>query len=218
MKCFVLKAIILGDCGVGKTTMLYKYYNGNFNSDNQSTVGVNFVSKYVKNLNCGFSDSIKIQIWDTAGQERFRSIIRSYYRNICGCIIAYDITNKNTFNNSLYWMDEVRKNNKDVVLILVGTKNDLEDKREIDYEDGVKLSNHYNIPFFEISSKECVDSVFDKMVEIVINKIEQNAVNQEISQFRGVLLIDDNNNGTDYGPTFLRRATLFTSNTLCCNN
>ena len=218
MKCFVLKTIILGDCGVGKTTMLYKYYNGNFNSDNQSTVGVNFVSKYVKNLNCGFSDSIKMQIWDTAGQERFRSIIRSYYRNICGCIIAYDITNKNTFNNSLYWMDEVRKNNEDVVLILVGTKNDLEDKREIDYEDGVKLSNHYNIPFFEISSKECVDSVFDKMVEIVINKIEQNAVNQEISQFRGVLLIDDNNNGTDYGPTFLRRATLFTSNTLCCNN
>ena len=162
MKCFVLKTIILGDCGVGKTTMLYKYYNGNFNSDNQSTVGVNFVSKYVKNLNCEFSDSIKIQIWDTAGQERFRSIIRSYYRNICGCIIAYDITNKNTFNNSLYWMDEVRKNNKDVVLILVGTKNDLEDKREIDYEDGVKLSNHYNIPFFEISSKtkkiaECTD-------------------------------------------------------------
>ena len=218
MKCFVLKTIILGDCGVGKTTMLYKYYNGNFNSDNQSTVGVNFVSKCVKNLNCGFSDSIKIQIWDTAGQERFRSIIRSYYRNICGCIIAYDITNKNTFNNSLYWMDEVRKNNKDVVLILVGTKNDLEDKREIDYEDGVKLSNHYNIPFFEISSKECVDSVFDKMVEMVINKIEQNAENQEITQFRGVLLIDDNNNGTDYGPTFLRRATSFTSNTLCCNN
>lgn len=218
MKCFVLKTIILGDCGVGKTTMLYKYYNGNFNSDNQSTVGVNFVSKYVKNLNCEFSDSIKIQIWDTAGQERFRSIIRSYYRNICGCIIAYDITNKNTFNNSLYWMDEVRKNNKDVVLILVGTKNDLEDKREIDYEDGVKLSNHYNIPFFEISSKECVDSVFDKMVEMVINKIEKNTENQEISQFRGVLLIDDNNNGTDYGPTFLRRATLFTSNTLCCNN
>ena len=218
MKCFVLKTIILGDCGVGKTTMLYKYYNGNFNSDNQSTVGVNFVSKYVKNLNCGFSDSIKIQIWDTAGQERFRSIIRSYYRNICGCIIAYDITNKNTFNNSLYWMDEVRKNNKDVVLILVGTKNDLEDKREIDFEDGVKLSNHYNIPFFEISSKECVDSVFDKMVEMVINKIEKNTENQEISQFRGVLLIDDNNNDTDYGPTFLRRATSFTSNTLCCNN
>lgn len=218
MKCFVLKTIILGDCGVGKTTMLYKYYNGNFNSDNQSTVGVNFVSKYVKKLNCEFSDSIKMQIWDTAGQERFRSIIRSYYRNICGCIIAYDITNKNTFNNSLYWMDEVRKNNEDVVLILVGTKNDLEDKREIDYEDGVKLSNHYNIPFFEISSKECVDSVFDKMVEMVINKIEKNTENQEISQFRGVLLIDDNNNGTDYGPTFLRRATSFTSNTLCCNN
>jgi len=110
MKCFVFKTIILGDCGVGKTTMLYKYYTGNFNYNNQSTVGVNFVSKYVKNIQCNVADLIKLQIWDTAGQERFRSIIRSYYHNVCGCIIAYDITKKNTFDNLSYWMDEVRKN------------------------------------------------------------------------------------------------------------
>ena len=83
MKCYVLKTIILGDCGVGKTTMLYRYYNGTFNTENNSTVGVNFVSKYVKTLGNEFADIVKLQIWDTAGQERFRSIIRSYYRNVC---------------------------------------------------------------------------------------------------------------------------------------
>lgn len=218
MKCFVLKSIILGDCGVGKTTMLYKYYTGNFNFDNQSTVGVNFVSKYVKNIKCDVADLIKLQIWDTAGQERFRSIIRSYYHNVCGCIIAYDITNKNTFNNSSYWMDEVKKNNEDVVLILVGTKNDLEEKREVSYEEGVKLSNYYNIPFFEISSTECVDHVFHKMVEIVIHKISKTDDNPEMRQQRGVVEIDDNINTNPQRTTRLNVAKTVISNLLCCNN
>ena len=220
MKCFVLKTIILGDCGVGKTTMLYRYYNGIFNNDNQSTVGVNFASKYVKNIKCKTADLIKLQIWDTAGQERFRSIIRSYYHNVCGCFIAYDITNKNTFKNSLYWIDEVRKNNEDVVLILVGTKKDLEEKREVSYEEGVKLSNYYNVPFFEISSKECVDIVFCKMVEIVVNKIDKEleSDSQEITQFRGVIQIDDNDNITGYGETILNRTKFVPSKISCCNN
>lgn len=218
MKCFVLKSIILGDCGVGKTTMLYKYYTGNFNYDNQSTVGVNFVSKYVKNIQHDVADLIKLQIWDTAGQERFRSIIRSYYHNVCGCIIAYDITKKNTFDNSSYWVDEVRKNNKDAVLILVGTKNDLEEKREVSYEEGVKLSNYYDIPFFEISSKECVDHVFHQMVEMVIHKISKIGDNPEMMQPRGVAEIDDNNISNVYGKTTLSRVTSVATHILCCNN
>ena len=218
MKCFVLKTIILGDCGVGKTTMLYKYYNGIFNSDNQSTVGVNFVSKYVKDVKCEFAELIKLQIWDTAGQERFRSIIRSYYHNVCGCIIAYDITNKNTFDSSLYWMDEVRKNNEDVVFILVGTKNDLEEKREVSYDAGVKLSNYYNVPFVEISSKECVDVVFYKMVDAILHKIDKSNDNQEMRHYRGVVEIEDNVNITGHGETILSRTKLVASKMLCCNN
>lgn len=218
MKCFVLKSIILGDCGVGKTTMLYKYYTGNFNHDNQSTVGVNFVSKYVKNIKCDVADLIKLQIWDTAGQERFRSIIRSYYHNVCGCIIAYDITNKNTFDNSSYWMDEVKKNNEDVVFILVGTKNDLDDKREVSYEEGVKLSNYYNIPFFEISSTECVDHVFHQMVEMVIQKISENNDSSDIRHSRGVVEIDDNINIIPQGTTRLNAVKTVFSKLLCCNN
>lgn len=218
MKCFVLKTIILGDCGVGKTTMLYKYYTGNFNHDNQSTVGVSFVSKYVKNIQGDFADLIKLQIWDTAGQERFRSIIRSYYHNVCACIIAYDITNKNTFDNSLYWMGEVKKNNEDVILILVGTKSDLEEKREVSYEEGVQLSNDYNIPFFEISSKGCVDIIFHKMVEMVIHKIVKMNDNQEINSCRGVIEIDNNDNINGYDETILARTKLVASKMLCCNN
>lgn len=215
MKCCVLKTIILGDCGVGKTTMLYKYYTGKFNSDNHITVGVNFVSKYVENIACDFAESIKLQIWDTAGQERFRSVIRSYYNNVCGCIIVYDITNRNTFNNSLYWMNEVRKNNKSVVIILVGTKTDLEGKREVEFEEGVSLSTNYNIPFFEISSKQCVDNVFHSMVETIINKLNNEDKTQDI---KGVVQFDniEVDNEKRFVPS-IKRTSFVLSKPLCCS-
>ena len=217
MKCYILKTIILGDCGVGKTTMLYKYYNGNFNYENESTVGVNFVSKYIENKD--FKHVIKLQVWDTAGQERFRSIIRSYYHNVCGCIVAYDITNRATFENCMYWIDEVRKNNTVAKLILVGTKKDLEQDRSVHYEEGVKLSNYYDIPFFEISSKEDVSHVFDELVNLIVHRIDNDELN--VGSMKGIIHFENfetykyrnNNNGT-YVNKLLDNA----SYVRCCNN
>ena len=217
MKCYILKTIIVGDCGVGKTTLLYKYYNGNFNYENESTVGVNFVSKYIENKD--FKDVIKLQVWDTAGQERFRSIIRSYYHNVCGCIVAYDITNRSTFDNCTYWIDEVRKNNTEAKLILVGTKKDLEHERSVDREEGVKLSNYYDIPFFEISSKEGVTHVFDKLVNLIVDRIDNDELN--VGCMKGIIHFENfetykyrnNNNGT-----YLNKLLDNASYVRCCNN
>ena len=170
MKCYNLKTIILGDCGVGKTSILYKYYNGNDNHENESTVGVNFVSKLVDKDK--YNDIIKLQIWDTAGQERFRSIIKTYYRNVCACVITYDITNKTSFQNSMYWINEIRQNNDSAKIIIVGNKTDLEDKRKVSFEDGLKLSNYYKAPFFEVSSRDCVDNIFEKLVDLVMEEVD----------------------------------------------
>ena len=216
MKCYILKTIILGDCGVGKTTMLYRYYNRNFNYDNESTVGVNFVSKYIENN--PFKHVIKLQVWDTAGQERFRSIIRSYYHNVCGCIVAYDITNRSTFKNCVYWIDEVRKNNTEAKLILVGTKKDLEQDRTVNYEEGVKMSNYYDVPFLEISSKEGVSHVFERLVNLIIDHIDNDELN--VGSMKGIIHLEnfetykyrDNNKGT-YSK-LLDNA----SYVRCCNN
>lgn len=202
MKSYNLKTIILGDCGVGKTTMLYKYYNGNFNQENESTVGVNFVSKYVETDK--YNKIIKLQIWDTAGQERFRSIIKTYYRNVCGCIIVYDITNKISFQNSMYWINELRQNNDSAKIIIVGNKKDLKDERKISFEDGLKMSNYYNAPFFEVSSKDYVDNIFEKLVDLVMEDINYDIENErETEEFcekhimKGIIVHDtieiDNN-------------------------
>ena len=188
MKCYGLKTIILGDSGVGKTTLLYKFFTGVFGHENQSsTVGVNFISKYVKYSD--FENSVKLQIWDTAGQERFRSIIRSYYHNICGCVIVYDVTNRTSFENSVYWLNEVRRNNPNVKIVLVGTKIDLFDKREIDYIEGEKISKRYDMFFFEISSKGCVDHVFEKLVKIIL---EDFVSEENIESKRGISLSEKN--------------------------
>lgn len=219
MKCYNLKTIILGDCGVGKTTMLYKYYNGNFNNENQSTVGVNFVSKYVESDK--YKDIIKLQIWDTAGQERFRSIIKTYYRNVCACIIAYDITNKTSFQNSMYWINEIRQNNDGVKIVIVGNKTDLKDGRKVSFDDGLKLSNYYNAPFFEVSSRDCVDSIFQKLVDLVMEELDYGIENEKDAfeknpLMRGIIMHDN----IEIGAEIKERNRLMNSLTYlgCCNN
>lgn len=219
MKCYNFKTIILGDCGVGKTTMLYKYYNGNFNNENESTVGVNFVSKFVDSDK--YKDIIKLQIWDTAGQERFRSIIKTYYRNVCACIIAYDITNKTSFQNSMYWINEIRQNNDSAKIIIVGNKTDLEDKRQVSFEDGLKIANYYNAPFFEVSSRDCVDNIFEKLVDLVMEELDYD-IESETETFekrplmKGIIMHDNieiNNNRTHRNMVI--RSLTYVG---CCNN
>lgn len=217
MKCYNLKTIILGDCGVGKTTMLYKYYNGIFNYENESTVGVNFVSKYIDSDK--YEDIVvKLQIWDTAGQERFRSIIKTYYRNVCACVIAYDITNKTSFQNSMYWINEIRQNNDNVKMVIVGNKTDLEDQRVVSFEDGLKIANYYDTPFFEVSSKDYVDHIFDKLVELVMEELECNEKESfdENPLMKGIIVHDNIEIGPSEKPRNILKNSL--SRLGCCNN
>lgn len=159
---YIFKTIIVGDSGVGKTTLLYKYLYGEYISQYSSTIGVNYVSKKIV-----ISDNIKIklQIWDTAGQERFRSIIRSYFRNTAGCIIAYDVTNATSFENCSYWITKVTNENPNVKILLLGTKNDLIDYRVVSFNTGKSFAEKNNILFCEVSAKleENIDFIFEKI-------------------------------------------------------
>ena len=155
---------------------MVKYIHGGFNEEFRTTIGVEFGSK-----NLTINGKIyKIQIWDTAGQETFRSITRAYYKNsVCACIV-YDITNRNSFNDVKSWFDDCKKMTpKTVQMVLIGNKIDLEDEREVSFEEGEKFAKENNMLFFETSAKngDNIEEVFYNSAEIIDKKIDQGYYN-----------------------------------------
>ena len=145
----IFKIVLIGDTSVGKTNILSKYLNDEFDPDSKATVGVEFGTK---NFNID-NNIVKVQIWDTAGQERYRSITNAYYKGAKGCILVYDITNKTTFDNIDKWLSELKGNgDENMSIILLGNKSDLESDREVSLEEGKEKSKFYNLAFMETSA------------------------------------------------------------------
>lgn len=138
----IFKVVLIGDSGVGKTNLLSRYLKNEFSFDSKTTVGVEFGAKRLE------IDGVKIkaQIWDTAGQERFRSITNAYYKGAKGALLVYDCTRRDTFENINKWVPELKQSgDKDVTIILVGNKIDLESERQVSTEDGQKKAQLYSI-------------------------------------------------------------------------
>ncbi|KAI9357432.1 ras family-domain-containing protein [Pilaira anomala] len=144
------KLVFLGEQSVGKTSLITRFMYDTFDNTYQATIGIDFLSKtmYLDDR------TIRLQLWDTAGQERFRSLIPSYIRDSSVCVVVYDITNRNSFSNTSKWIDDVRaERGTDVIIVLVGNKTDLNDKRQVTVEEGEKKAKEYNIMFIETSAK-----------------------------------------------------------------
>ncbi|XP_062590911.1 ras-related protein Rab-37-like isoform X6 [Saccostrea cucullata] len=145
------KTILVGDSGVGKTSLLVQFDQGKFQAGSFSaTVGIGFTNKVVD----VDGTKVKLQIWDTAGQERFRSITRAYYRDANALLLLYDVSNKASFDNIRAWLGEINEYaQEDVVIMLLGNKADMTAERVIRTEDGERLANEYNVAFMETSAK-----------------------------------------------------------------
>ncbi|XP_017844409.1 ras-related protein Rab-26 isoform X1 [Drosophila busckii] len=146
------KVIMLGDSGVGKTSLLIRFRDGRYvPSYFLSTVGIDFRNKVV----VVDGTRVKLQIWDTAGQERFRSVTHAYYRDAHALLLLYDVTNKTTFDNIRAWLGEIREYaQEDVVIVLIGNKADCgSSERQVKREDGERLGREHNVPFMETSAK-----------------------------------------------------------------
>eukprot|EP01111_Echinosteliopsis_oligospora_P001267 TRINITY_DN1186_c0_g1_i1.p1 TRINITY_DN1186_c0_g1~~TRINITY_DN1186_c0_g1_i1.p1 ORF type:complete len:223 (-),score=61.69 TRINITY_DN1186_c0_g1_i1:68-736(-) len=144
------KLVFLGDQSVGKTSIITRFMYDTFDSTYQATIGIDFLSKtmYLEDR------TVRLQLWDTAGQERFRSLIPSYIRDSSVAIIVYDITNRSSFLNTVKWIDDVRsERGSDVIMMLVGNKTDLSDKRQVSIEEGEAKAREYDIMFIETSAK-----------------------------------------------------------------
>ena len=158
--------IIVGDIAVGKSCILLQFADKKFRIEHEITVGVEFGAKTIE-LN---RKVIKIQIWDTAGQEQFQAITRTYYRGAIGALLVYDITRRETFTHVRKWLQEVRVNSsKNITMILIGNKKDLEDRREVRFEEGESFARENGIMFLETSAK----TAFTLSAQAILNNIEK---------------------------------------------
>ncbi|EFJ50381.1 RabH/Rab6 [Volvox carteri f. nagariensis] len=144
------KLVFLGDQSVGKTSIITRFMYDKFDNTYQATIGIDFLSKtmYLEDR------TVRLQLWDTAGQERFRSLIPSYIRDSSVAVVVYDITNRQSFLNTARWIQEVRtERGNDVIIFLVGNKTDLIDKRQVSIEEGDAKARELNVNFIETSAK-----------------------------------------------------------------
>ncbi|XP_046381679.1 ras-related protein Rab-8B-like isoform X1 [Haliotis cracherodii] len=147
---YLFKLLLIGDSGVGKTCLLFRFSEDAFNSTFISTIGIDFKIRTIE-LD---GKKIKLQIWDTAGQERFRTITTAYYRGAMGIMLVYDITNEKSFENIRNWIRNIEEHaSKDVEKMILGNKCDMNDRRQVSKEKGEQLAVEHGIKFMETSAK-----------------------------------------------------------------
>ena len=165
---YLFKLIIVGDCGVGKSSLLLQFTDANFYDTYLSTIGVDFKIKTIQIDN----KTVKLQIWDTAGQERFKSIITSYYRGSHGLLLVYDVTSEKSFNNLDTWLNEIKSNIKDrqITKILIGNKCENVKNREVQFSDAEEFALKNNLTYLETSAKtaENVTLAFEHIIKQLI--------------------------------------------------
>ncbi|EYC22731.1 hypothetical protein Y032_0016g2918 [Ancylostoma ceylanicum] len=155
------KVVVVGSSGVGKTSVIYRHRFGNRSAPFTSTIGASFVECEVETS----YENISLQIWDTAGQERFRCMVPMYMRNSVAAVIMYDITNRQSFEDVDKWSEELRKccGIADPVVVLIGNKCDLFDKRKVSTAEGQAKALSLDARFYEISAEKPI--TFSLMLE-----------------------------------------------------
>ncbi|XP_026764123.1 ras-related protein Rab-7a [Achroia grisella] len=194
-KKVLLKVIILGDSGVGKTSLMNQFVNKKFSNQYKATIGADFLTKEVI-----VDDRIvTMQIWDTAGQERFQSLGVAFYRGADCCVLVFDVTAPNTFKSLESWKDEFLiqaspRDPENFPFVILGNKVDLENRAVSAKRAQQWCQSKNDIPYFETSAKEAVN------VELAFQTIARNVLAQETdaelyNEFPDQLKLTANDNG-----------------------
>lgn len=166
---YLFKLLLIGDSGVGKTCILFRFSDDAFNSTFISTIGIDFKIKTIEL----HGKKIKLQIWDTAGQERFQTITTSYYRGAMGIMLVYDITQSSSFGNINKWLRNIEDHATDnVAKLILGNKCDMEARRVVPTEQGEQLAKSKGLKFLETSAKANIniDKAFTMIAEDILQK------------------------------------------------
>ena len=205
---YILKFIIIGDSSVGKSNIFYQFQDGIFQENSVASVGVQLCAKNLKIDNTIF----RLQVWDTAGQENFRSLISTYYKNSSCAFIVYDITEEQSFYNLDTWIQECKNIAPEtILLVLIGNKTDLNERRKIEYNKGLEYAQKHNMIFFEASAKDGtnIQEIFIKSVECINKNIQEgkydlsdDACGVKLCKNQNNLNLDDYDIGTEEGKKF----------------
>ena len=171
---YILRVLTIGDKSVGKSSIIIKYIDNKFDENIKSTLGIDYKTKIIQKGD----NLIKVTIYDTAGEEKYRHLIKNYYNGSNGILLIYDITNRNSFDDLNYWLEELKKNCNlnNLYIYLVGNKTDLEKKRQVSYDEAKNFADMKKIPYIEISAKtgDNIDKLFNNFIKgTIICIIEQ---------------------------------------------
>ena len=170
----ICRLLLIGDTGVGKSSILFRYSDGKFPPTLLPTIGIDFKIKTIEIDGKRY----KFQLWDTAGQERFQSIMGSYYRHATGILLVYDVTNEESFKNIYEWATNIFLNIKEpekVIKVLVGNKADKKTDKVITREMGEQRASELGIAFIETSAKtgENIHEAFSLLIDIIMNQFSK---------------------------------------------
>ncbi|AYV78944.1 MAG: Ras-related protein Rab-1A, partial [Edafosvirus sp.] len=181
--------VIVGDSGVGKSCILLRFTDNNFNESFISTIGVDFRMRTLTIDN----QIVKFQIWDTAGQERFKTITTAYYRGSDGIIFVYDVTSPDSFNNIQQWIEDVTHQvGPNITKLLIGNKADLFELRQVKDVDAQNYADKLGILFIETSAKTStnIDNAF---ITIASELLKRKKIKSEPSSSTALLKKNTNN-------------------------
>ena len=170
---YLFKIILIGNSGVGKSSILQQYMNHVFDSNYKITIGVDFLMKSLVINN----QIVKLQVWDTAGQERYKSMVASYYRGAHVALIVFDLTSHRSFEALPSWIEAFYKSGPEQKnTILIGNKKDLINERQVTKEEVELFSQTNNMMYFETSAREGdnIDYVFNYTAKKLLEFYEEN--------------------------------------------
>jgi len=184
----LFKLLIIGDSGVGKSSLLVRFADNHFSGNYITTIGVDFKIRTIEIQ----GERVKLQIWDTAGQERFRTITSTYYRGTHGVIVVYDVTSGESFANVKRWLHEIDQNCDVVNRILVGNKNDDPDRKVVLTEDARRFADQMGIELFETSAKDNinVEEMFRAVTKLVLKSKKDQKERLDDPKEQGRLKLD----------------------------
>jgi len=171
---YLIKLMLIGDSGVGKSSLLLRFSDDSFDMNCTPTIGIDFKLRTIE-LD---GKKIKLQLLDTAGQERFKTITTAHYRNAMGILLVYDITNKQSFDNITDWLKNIEKHTSQAPnKILVGNKTDLAAQRKVSTEQGRQLADQLQMTHYETSAKDktMVDEAFFALTRDIKMRLGENS-------------------------------------------